>query len=240
MWGNRPQAVKGGIEHQFCPVTAVFRPLARAAKNDYKGTVRCSPAWLAVFFVLCAFGQTTAQMGDALDAATVQRIARLSREFGELQKLTAAEEAWIEACKTNCDSAGREVRERSASARDEGAKSMDRVAAEIHGAIDEYVSMAVSPKAYDPKAIQERLRRLLGAAADGGPYAFSVGSRNDRHLVIAYAVQKGTSMGPGATSVTVRAYASSEGRFAFVGVTGDDMDGYGSLNVAESRASCGF
>jgi hypothetical protein len=143
-----------------------------------------SPAWLAVFFVICAFGQTTAQMGDAVDAATVQRIARLSREFGELQKLTAAEEAWGEACKTNCDSAGREVRERSASARDERAKSMDRVAAEVHGAIDEYVSMAVSPKAFDPKAVQEQLRRLLGAAADGGPYAFSVGSRNDRHLVI--------------------------------------------------------
>jgi hypothetical protein len=110
---------------------------------------------------------------------------------------------------------------------------LDRVAAEIHRAIDEHISIAVSPKAFDPKAVQERLRRLLGAAANGGPYAFSVGSRNDRHLVIAYAVQKGTLMGPGATSVTVRAYASSEGRFAFVGATGDDMDGYGSLNVAE-------
>jgi hypothetical protein len=117
----------------------------------------------------------------------------------------------------------------------ERAKGMDldRVAAEIHRAIDEHISIAVSPKAFDPKAVQERLRRLLGAAANGGPYAFSVGSRNDRHLVIAYAVQKGTLMGPGATSVTVRVYAPREGRFAFVGATGDDMDGYGSLNVAE-------
>jgi hypothetical protein len=192
-----------------------------------------SLAAMGVLYAGCAFAQTAATLQDESEAATEQQVAGLSRAFGDLQKLTPSEMDWIEACKTNCHNASPEVREGAAAAAVERAKGTNRVTAEIHKAVDEYVYRDISPSHFDPKSVREHLRQALGATAHGTPYAFMLNSGGDRQLVIVYTVQKSTLMGSGATSVTVRGYASRKSRFALVGSIGDDLDGYAGVRVIE-------
>jgi|ERR1039458_3347738 hypothetical protein len=180
-----------------------------------------------------ALAQTAAQVRGQFEAAAERRIAELGREFEELLKLTPSEKEWGEACKTNCDSASRLVREGSAAARIERVKAMDRVAVQIHREVDAYVQRVVSPTRFDPKSVQQSLRQVLGGTADGPPSAFGLDSGNAKSLVLVYTLRKGTRIGPGATSVALRAYASNESSFELAGVASDDMDCYGDVNVAE-------
>jgi hypothetical protein len=183
-------------------------------------------AALVFVLALCGYGQT----GPA-DAAVARRIADLNRQIEALQEATPAEQAAVHARETGASSS--EVEERSASARTERIAQMERLAAEAHVEIDSLVSNVVSPGHIDVKSVEAHLRAALGKYANGPPRAFTAGPSGRTRLVVAYALQRGTLMGPDGTSLTLRAYAPKNGRLAPAGSSAAGMDGYGDLQVDE-------
>ncbi|MCE5310967.1 MAG: hypothetical protein LLG20_25270 [Acidobacteriales bacterium] len=110
---------------------------------------------------------------------------------------------------------------------------MNAVASQIHKEIDAYVASAVRPGRVDPSAVQQGLKWILGTAGDGSPAAFVIDGDAPPSLIVAYTVLKGTLMGQGATSVTLRAYTASQGEYRFAATTGEDMDGYTDISLAK-------
>jgi len=68
------------------------------------------------------------------------------------------------------------------------------------------------------------------------PTAFISETANQPILVIAYEIDKGF-MGTGGTSVTLRAYGASSGKFTLADSTGDNLDGYANISVKELRST---
>jgi hypothetical protein len=183
---------------------------------------------------IAAFPQATGRPDGQLESETANRVASLGEKFGELLELTDIEKQWIEACShVSCQSAGPGIREESERAGVERDKAMDAVASQIHGEIDGYIARAVRPDHFDPGAVTQALKRILGKTAWGPTSAFLISVNRTPFWVVAYTLAKGGRMGGGATSVTVRAYAAAQGNFRLVAATGGDMDGYGDVSLVE-------
>jgi hypothetical protein len=101
----------------------------------------------------------------------------------------------------------------------------------IHGEVDAYIAHTVRPGYVDPGAVGQSLGRILGKAASGPMSAFVTSVEGTPSLVVAYMLPKGTSMGQGATSVTVRVYAVAEGGFRLVSAAGREMDGCAEVSL---------
>jgi len=168
-----------------------------------------------------------------LESDTATRVARLNKRFGELLRPTAIEKLWVEACKVNCANASSQIRDGSARAREQWIKAMNAVASQIHGEIDAYIAGTVRPGHVAPRAVRQGLKRILGTATDGSPSVFVIAGDDSPSFIVVYTLRKGTLMGPGATSVTLRAYTPSQGKYRFAAATGEDMDGYADISLAK-------
>ena len=189
-----------------------------------------------VVFAACAFGQVVAQKSDSAEESS-RRIAALSKQFVELVKPTKAEEALRRACNSvSCDSAGLEIQEQSAADNRRRVENMEKVAAAIHAEVDQYIYDSVDPIAFDVSAVREDIQRVLGSAAYGPVYAFTLTLDKERQLVVVYMLPKGPSMGQGATSVTLRAYAPKGSKVVLASNTGSDMDGYINVQADQLRS----
>lgn len=110
---------------------------------------------------------------------------------------------------------------------------MDYVISQIQREVDAYLARAVDPNHFDRESVEQRLKQILVHAYYDPPSAFVLNSAKGRSLVVVYALSKGTLMGPRATSVTLRAYNAAGERFELADLTGDNLDGYGSVTVKE-------
>lgn len=163
------------------------------------------PAVLLALSTVSAYPQMKNRSAAELESDTATRVARLDKRFGELLQPTAIEKLWVEACKVNCANASSQILDGSAKAREQRIKAMDAVASQIHGEIDAYIARTVRPGHVAPRAVRQGLKRILGTAVDGSPSVFVIAGDNSPSLIVVYTLRKGTLMGPGATSVTLRA-----------------------------------
>jgi len=171
-------------------------------------------------------------MRQQLASETEERITNLSKKFEELLVLTPSEKELGAACAVNCANATPQIRDQS---RRDGANreaAMDYVISQIHGEVDAYLARAVDPNHFDGKSVEQGLKQVLAHAFyDNPPSAFVLNSEKGPSLIVVYALGKGTLMGQGGTSVTLRAYNAAQGRFKLADLTGDNLDGYGDVSV---------
>jgi hypothetical protein len=188
---------------------------------------------LVAVLPLVASTQTTNRPEEQIESEVARHIEALEKRFGELLKPTESEQSLAQACRHNCQAAAPGVREAAKRAGVERDKAMDAVASQIHSEIDGYITHAIRPDHFDPGAVQQALKRILGKATWGPTSVFVININRTPSLVVTYTLAKGTMMGPGATSVTTRVYAVDQGNFRFVAATGTDMDGYADVSIVQ-------
>jgi hypothetical protein len=110
---------------------------------------------------------------------------------------------------------------------------MDAVASQIHREINGYIARVVRPNHFNHDAVGQALKRILEKATWGPTSTFVTSVNRTPFLVVTYTLAKGTSMGPGATSVTTRVYTATRGSFRLVAATGTDMDGYADVSLVQ-------
>lgn len=161
---------------------------------------------------------------DRRTAETRERIAALNAEF---RLIGEAAQARLDAanCRLGCPDTGPVLRDQMASA-------LAAVTAKVHAEVDAFVRRTAGFGTLRIDRVATGLRQILPpdepSAVIRGPSASSA-----EHVVTAYVVHKGGVMGPGATSVMLRAYMRTAREVALRDVTGSDMDGYGRLSILE-------
>ena len=183
---------------------------------------------------LAAFAQTANRPEEQIESETATRIEGLDEKFGVLMEPTESGKLWGEACgHVGCHTAAPGVREEAERAGVERDKAMDAVASQIHREIDAYIGRAVRPDRFEPAAVVQSVKRILGKTAWGPTSAFVISVGGTPSLVVAYTLSKGGRMGAGTTSVTVRLYAVAEGSFRLVASAGGDMDGCADVSLVQ-------
>lgn len=172
-----------------------------------------------------SLGQVPSAQED-LTAATRERIATLNAEF---RIIGDAAQARLDAanCRLGCPDTGSALQVQTRSAR-------DAVTAKVHAEVDAFIRRTAVPRPFNVDRIALGLRQTL---PPGEPSTVIRGrsAKTTGHFIAAYVVYKGDVMGPGATSVMLRAYIRTARGVALRDVTGSDMDGYGRLSILEIR-----
>jgi hypothetical protein len=189
---------------------------------------------LLVWATFACSGRMVDQLHETPASEAESRIQALSGRFSQLLSQTPKEQQLRAACKVNCAQVADELDSINA----ERLAAMDAVASQIHAAVDRYVTRTVSPKTLGSARprIESGLKHILTSAADMQPAAFGLNSAGGHTLIVVYSLQKGGMMGPGATSVTLRAYRAKGNRVELVDAIGSDMDGYGGVSVKVLRS----
>ncbi len=155
---------------------------------------------------------------------TRERIATLADEF---RLIGNAAQARLDAanCRLGCPDTGPDLSKQTASAR-------DAVTAKVHAEVDAFIRRTAANPPFSVDRLAIGLRQIL---PPGEPSTVIRGrsAKTTGHFIAAYVVYKGEVMGPGATSVMLRAYVRTARRVALRDVTGSDMDGYGRLSILE-------
>jgi hypothetical protein len=222
-----------------------FRPhRSRSQSIDvgYRGFMikwRTGMKRLLALTVLAAFacaGQTADQPHGTLAAETENRVKALSGKFSQLLSPTPEEQQLLAACKVNCSTAQAQGELPRTTA--ERLAAMDAIISQIHIAVDHYITHIVNPRTLDSDriGIESNLKQILSSAGDMPPVTFTSASAVGYTLIVVYSLHKGEMMGPGATSVTVRAYRAKGNHVEVVDTTGGDLDGYGRVSAKELRS----
>lgn len=164
---------------------------------------------------------------DKLVAETRPRIHALDEEFG--QTIHAAQQKSDAAnCRVSCPPG---VAQRID---DEMMTAIKRITASIHLEVDSFIRRMVDANSgrLDIGRLQTGLREVL-PSSDEPRLIYEGHSSTGRYLIAAYAIHKGEAMGPGATSVTLRAYTGEGRNVRLADVTGGNMDGYARTTVQE-------
>src|SRR5688572_1551949 len=164
---------------------------------------------------------------DKLVADARLRIRALNDQFKQIgdsaqQKLDAAN------CRVNCPpEVGRRIG-------DEMTTAMNRITVDIHAQVDAFVRRMVDADGarVDVGGLQSALQSIL-PQSDERPSIYAGNASTGRYLIAAYAIHKGEQMGPGATSVTLRAYTGEGRNVKLADVTAGNMDGYAGITVQE-------
>jgi hypothetical protein len=144
------------------------------------------------------------------------------------------------ASKTGCDFVKnpqlREIYTASLIDRANRLAAVNRVVSQIHHQVDAFIASAINPTAVSKLGIEKDLKDILDIRFpdESTPTVFISETANQRILVIAYEIDKGF-MGVGGTSVTIRAYRASPGKFTLADSTGNNLDGYANISVKELR-----
>jgi hypothetical protein len=190
---------------------------------------------LAFVATVCA-GQTANRLRGTLASTTEQSVADLGRKISQLLFPTPREQQLLASCRVDCSTA-------------QVQRELDRLTAEreaaiesaillIHAKIDDYITRTINLRTVDSDRtrIEGDLKQILASVADMPPVTFGSALGDGYSLLLAYSLREGQTMGPGATSVTVRAYRANGNRVELVDATGSDMDGYGRIRVQELRS----
>jgi hypothetical protein len=165
--------------------------------------------------------------GLATEAAG--RISNLTKSIEGLLAPTATEEKLREECRVDCSRADVQLQSIWATRM----AAMDAVISRIHGEVDSYIARAMDPKSLDRAAVERDLTRILGSASWEPPSVFVLNVRDVRSLIVTYTLSNGQMMGPGTTSVTLRAYRAKPSGLELASSTGADMAGYVGLSVTQ-------
>ena len=190
---------------------------------------RCLLVLVLGWLPLAGHAQSVPQTRNQLRDETAKNIAALNQKYPEL--LAQYEKELQAACVVNCSDP--QIQAGLSAANVRITKSMDQVASQMQREIDNYVVRTVNPKhaELDCEVVAQDLKQILGKVVDGEPSAFVLDSPNGRALIGAYTLFKGVAMGPGATSVVLRAYPATDKGMKVGDATGDDMNGYASVSV---------
>jgi hypothetical protein len=184
---------------------------------------------------VCA-GQMVGQHQGSLAAETESRVKALSGKISQLLSPTFKDQQLLAACKVNCSTAQAQRKLRRITV--ERSAAMDAVISQIHIAVDHYLTHIVNPRTLDSDrvAIESDLKQILSSAGDMPPVTFTSASAVGCTLIVVYSLHKAEMTGPGATSVTVRAYRAKGNHVEVAGATGGDLDGYGRVSAKELRS----
>jgi hypothetical protein len=180
-----------------------------------------------------SFGQTADQVREQVRTETEKRITNLNKKFDELLAITPSEKELRAACAVNC--ASPPVQDGLRNAAVKRMATLDAVVSQIHREVDAYIARTVDGKHLDldRKSVEQGLKQILVQEYDEPAFAFVLNSARGRSLIVAYALHKGLMMGERATSVTLRAYKTTDIGVELADFTGDDMAGYGNVSVKE-------
>lgn len=191
------------------------------------------PVTLIVLFLPLSYAQVTASKRESLADEAAKQVVDLNGSFKTLLASSPAEKSLRAACALDCSRP--QVQEGLHDIEGKRTAAEDAVISKIHAQVDLYITRTVDPTHIDldKTAVEEDLTRILAPASDGPPSAFVLNSQKSRSLIVAYTLEKGGRMGPGATSVSLRAYCANTSSLEFTGSTGEDMAGYGAVSVTQ-------
>jgi hypothetical protein len=186
-------------------------------------------AFIAVLMLTARFltpAQTTPPVRELSIEQVHNRIAVLDKRFEEIRdsvqkQLDAAN------CRAGCPELGKRLSSEMLTA-------MNAVANEIHNEVDSFIRLIAGSSrttGLDPELVRNRLQQVLPKTAEV-PSVLAGSVSDTGYLIIAYCLHKGV-MGPGGTSVTIRAYNKTAAGVRLADVTGDNMDGFDRLTAKE-------
>ena len=112
---------------------------------------------------------------------------------------------------------------------------MDTVMSQIHTEVDGFIVRTAKSRQpdLDKSAVARGLQQILSTTDDEPRLVYLLNSADHRSLIVAYVLSKAGMMGPGGSSVTLRAYTETPRGISLVDVTAEDMNGLAGVSVTE-------
>jgi len=167
-----------------------------------------------------AVAQLTTQAHEQLTQQTKERVAILQKQLLDLNNLTALEKDLQARCAKDCSDPQLQAQmERYARGTTQAGEEL---VSQIVALLDQFITQTVSPRIteQDCKLLTTNLTAILANNDLVAPAAFIFDSRQQRALIVVYAVSSSAAVG---SLTTLRAYVPSGNRLRLADVAGRDM-----------------
>lgn len=202
------------------------------------GKMRFLLATLCVFTVavVCCVGQTSPAASRSMRSEAAARVASIKGQLNSLTQGPNGEQELLAELPTACrkpDKRCSAVREGLRQFSEQRIAAADRLAMAVHREVDRHLASLriANPADIDLEFVKAELQAVLQLPADMLPMVMSTQQSGEPHVVVAYCLHKGSMMGPGMTSVALRAYRLQNGRLELHSDAGREMAGYTWISV---------